>query len=592
MGAETSVGVMQLTQIDYVIIALYFIISLSIGLMFTKKAGTSIEEYFVSGRSLPWWIAGTSMVATTFAADTPLAVTGLVITKGVAGNWLWWCFAMGGMVTVFFYARLWRRAAVMTDVEFIDMRYSGTPAKFLRVFRALYLAIPINCLIVGWVTSAIVKVLNVSLGAGEMKVLVISMAITGVYAVLSGMWGVAITDMIQFVIAMGGCIALAILAVGKAGGLSEMLNAIGTRYGAENTLNFIPNFQSSQEWMPVQAFLVFVFVIWWASWYPGAEPGGGGYIVQRMASCKDEKHSILATLWFQVAHYAVRPWPWIITALCALYFFPSLREAGADPNSGFPKVMALVLPPGLRGLLIVAFFAAFMSTLSTQINWGASYVINDFYKPYINPDGSNKHYTLVSRIATIIILVIGGYISTVVTSVEKAWTIMLTIGAGTGMVFLLRWFWWRINAWAEIAAMVASMIVGCYLLFFAKDVKDYNQILITACSTMVVWVIVMFLTPPEPEEKLVSFFRKVHPGGPGWKPIAKKAPDVIQDKNMLVSLLSVILGTAMVFSALFGVGKILFGFTGIGICLLANSVACGFGIYIILSKSGWKEMLK
>jgi len=598
METTQVVNVMHLTGLDFAIIAAYFVISLGIGVLFSKRAGESMEEYFISGRALPWWLAGTSMVATTFAADTPLAVTGLVITNGIAGNWVWWSMAIGGMLTVFFFARLWRRAEVLTDVELIDLRYSGKTAKVLRVFRALYLAIPINCLIVGWVTMAIVKVMKVSLGANEWTVLIISLVITGIYSVLSGLWGVAITDFVQFIIAMTGCIILAVLAVKDVGGLSTLIAGITEKYGATNTLKFIPDFHSSQEWMPVQAFLIFLGVTWWASWYPGAEPGGGGYVVQRMASCKDERHSVLATLWFQVAHYALRPWPWIIVALCALYYYPQLHLPNADANAGFPMIMAKVLPPGMRGLMIVAFFAAFMSTLATQINWGASYVINDFYKPFIKPSASSKHYIFVSRIATVVILFIGAVVSTKLGSVEQAWKIMLTIGAGTGMVFLLRWFWWRINAWAEISAMVASLIIGCFLIFGFKDengvskLKDYNQILITAISTMVIWVVVMFLTPPESEEKLISFFRKVRPGGPGWRRIQKKAPDVIPDKNLGVCFVAWILASVMVYSVLFGIGKLIFGFKSLAILLFCVAIFCAGCIYIILSKFGWKEITK
>jgi SSS family solute:Na+ symporter len=331
MQSTGAYQVMTLTFVDWLIICAYMAISLGIGLLFSKRAGKSIEEFFVSGRALPWWLAGTSMVATTFAADTPLAVTGLVIKNGIAGNWLWWNFAIGGMLTVFLYARLWRRAGIITDAEFAELRYGGKPASFLRGFRALYLAIPMNCLIVGWVTNAIVKVLNVTMGFGKTETLIGAMAITAVYSVLAGLWGVVITDAFQFIIAMTGCIVLAVLALGTVGGMGGLISGLTAKYGAgQQSLNFFPDFFAAEPWMPLTAFLIYIGMTWWASWYPGAEPGGGGYVVQRMASCKDEKHSLLATLWFQIAHYALRPWPWIIVALVALYHYPELRAPGVD----------------------------------------------------------------------------------------------------------------------------------------------------------------------------------------------------------------------------------------------------------------------
>ncbi|MCX7765526.1 MAG: Na+:solute symporter, partial [Candidatus Sumerlaeia bacterium] len=513
------IAVMQLTPLDYFIIALYMVFSLGIGVIFTRRAGKSVEEFFISGRALPWWLAGTSMVATTFAADTPLAVTGIVITNGIAGNWLWWSYALGGALTVFFYARLWRRARVITDVELIELRYGGKPASILRGFRALYLALPINCIIMGWVISAMVTVLHVSLGIGTTQILIASIVITGIYCILAGLWGVAITDFVQFIIAMGGCIILAILAIGDVGGMSALKAKLIAQFGGSHeALNFIPSFKATGSiiYMPALAFITYLCVTWWASWYPGAEPGGGGYVVQRMASCKDEKHSLLATLWFQIAHYALRPWPWIVVALVALVSFPELRQPGANPNEGFPMVMAKVLPPGLRGLLIVAFFAAFMSTLATQINWGASYIVNDFYKRFIHPDAEPKHYTRVSRIATVILLILGSLVSLRVKAVEDAWKLMLALGAGTGMVFILRWYWWRINAWSEISSMLASFIIATVLYITKIPLKDYEIILIAAFASLAVWLFVTFVTAPERPEVLERFYRLARPGGVLW----------------------------------------------------------------------------
>jgi SSS family solute:Na+ symporter len=592
MQSTGAYQVMTLTFVDWLIICAYMAISLGIGLLFSKRAGKSIEEFFVSGRALPWWLAGTSMVAT--------------------GNWLWWNFAIGGMLTVFLSARLWRRAGIITDAEFAELRYGGKPASFLRGFRALYLAIPMNCLIVGWVTNAIVKVLNVTMGFGKTETLIGAMAITAVYSVLAGLWGVVITDAFQFIIAMTGCIVLAVLALGTVGGMGGLISGLTAKYGAgQQSLNFFPDFFAAEPWMPLTAFLIYIGMTWWASWYPGAEPGGGGYVVQRMASCKDEKHSLLATLWFQIAHYALRPWPWIIVALVALYHYPELRAPGVDANVGFPRIMALVLPPGFRGLLLVAFFAAFMSTLATQINWGASYIVSDFYKRFLNPAATQKHYTTVSRIATMGLLFLGGIVSMFITSVEGAWRLMLTIGAGTGMVLLLRWYWWRINAWTEISAMIASFFIAGGLQFSSKIQnlfpyethptlnnlfgtlsKDYIQILVTALSTMVVWLVVTFITKPESEETLVAFYRKVRPGGFFWKRIQKKAPDVKPDRGLQWNMLAWLVGAVLIYCSLFSIGKLLMGQTAAGLVFLAGAIACAAIIYAIFNKFGWEKVAR
>ena len=369
---------MTLTWIDWGIIIGYFILALSVGLFFSKRAGKNLTEYFISGRSLPWWIAGTSMVATTFAADTPLAVTGLIADYGLAGNWFWWAFAMGGMFTVFVYAKLWRRAEVLTDVEMVELRYSGKPAAFLRGFRALYIAILVNSIIIGWVTGAMLKVLKYTvlsgteMGAGhsDWVIILILLLVVGIYSTIAGMWGVAVTDVIQFIIAMGGCIFLAVVAVDHVGGMHELQVKVAANFPqGDQAFRFLPDFLSDHPWMPLSVFLIMMFVQWWASWYPGSEPGGGGYIVQRMASCKNEKHSVLATLWFQIANYCVRPWPWLLVAFVALAMYPNLKQM-EDPGVGFPMIIRDLAPIGLRGLMIVAFFSAYMSTMSTQINWG------------------------------------------------------------------------------------------------------------------------------------------------------------------------------------------------------------------------------
>ena len=381
---------MQLTPLDWIVVALYFCFNLGVGLYYRARAKSSVDEFFLSGRDVPWWLAGTSMVAATFAADTPLAVTGMVAVGGIAGNWLWWCFVASGMLTVFFYARLWRRSGVMTDIEFAEIRYAGKPAAFLRGFRALYLGIPINCIILGWVNKAMVDILTLVLGVTERQALVIVLgiiAVTAFISALSGLWGVLVTDLFQFVVKMGMVIVLAVYAVRAVGGIDAMKQKLplvdasraGPNGSGGSVLSFVPDLHSA--WMPLIAFLVYISLNWWATWYPGAEPGGGGYVAQRMLCARDERHSLLATLWFNVAHYAVRPWPWILVALASLILFPGL----AKPETGYVRVMILVLPPSLRGLMIAAFAAAYMSTIATQLNWGASYLVNDFYRRFVRP---------------------------------------------------------------------------------------------------------------------------------------------------------------------------------------------------------------
>ncbi|HLQ38480.1 MAG TPA: sodium:solute symporter family protein, partial [Planctomycetota bacterium] len=473
---------MQLAGIDWAIIVAYFALSLGIGLAFKGRAGGSMVEYFASGRALPWWIAGTSMVATTFAADTPLAVTGLVAKNGLAGNWFWWAFAFGGMLTVFVFAKLWRRAEVLTDVELIELRYSGRPAAFLRGFRGLYVAVVMNSIIIGWVTKAMADVLKETVLKGQLQsstadfwLVAAMLAVTGLYSIMSGMWGVAITDVVQFVLAMAGCIALAVVAVTHVGGIDAMQAKISKDLGAEGAqvFSYLPDFGAAIPWMPLGVFLALLLSQWWATWYPGAEPGGGGYIVQRMASCKDERHAVKATLLFQLAHYCLRPWPWILVAFAAMAMHPELRTWGIaddgdpahNPGLGFPMLIRELAPVGLRGLLLVTFAAAFMSTISTQMNWGASYLVNDVYRRFFAPQASDHRLVLVSRIASALVLLLGGgaawFMIVRGVSVDDAWKFLAALGAGVGVVFILRWFWWRINAWSEIAAMGGSLV--CFM---------------------------------------------------------------------------------------------------------------------------------
>ncbi len=577
---------MSLSNLDLVIIASYLIITLAIGIYFSRRASSGLAEFFVSGRNLPWWIAGTSMVATTFAADTPLAVTSLTAKHGLAGNWLWWAMAMGGMVTVFVFSKLWRRAEVLTDVELIELRYTGEPAKYLRIFRTVYTSLLVNCIIIGWVTGAMLTVLNNTIfynvsGAdpviSDWLLVIILLGVVGVYSTLSGMWGVAITDFIQFFLAMGGCIFLAVVCVNHLGGTEALREqVIETSKVGEQAFNYFPNFTIDDPWLPVQAFFLMIFVQWWSTWYPGAEPGGGGYVVQRMASCKDERHSLLATLWFQIAHYCLRPWPWLIISFAALALYPDLAEM-ENPGVGFPMIIRDLAPDGLKGLMLVVFFAAFMSTISTQINWGASYLINDLYKPYIKPEASDKQLATASRFASVIVLVTGGVVAYFMTniSVDDAWAILLALGAGTGGVFMLRWFWWRINAWSEIAAMVASLVFYLIVSNTMSFEHDAYGITIVAILCTVVWLAITLLTQPEPQGVLERFYRKVHPGGPGWKRVQAAVPDVTPDSDLLLSVFTALIASLLVYTVLPMVGAIIFKDWTEAIILFAASCVIG-----------------
>ncbi|PYN38717.1 MAG: sodium:proline symporter [Candidatus Rokuibacteriota bacterium] len=551
---------MTLTAIDWVVIALYFVLSVAIALFYSRRAGASSDEYFLSGRAVPWWLAGTSMVATTFAADTPLVVTGLTVKYGIAGNWLWWCMVMSGMLTVVFYARLWRRAGVMTDAEFAEVRYSGSPAAFLRGFRACYLALAINSIIIGWVTAAMAKIIGLSFGVGKWQATLGLFVLTALYSTIAGLWGVLVTDFFQFVLAMSGCIALAFFALGAVGGMSGLLASLHARYPDDAPLNFIPSLDSA--WMPALTFFVYLAVNWWASWYPGAEPGGGGYVAQRILSTKDERHALLAALWFNIAHYALRPWPWIIVALVSMVLYPGL----ADPESGYVKAMVDLLPPFWRGFMVAAFFAAYMSTISTQLNWGASYLVNDVYRRFWAPGRSERHYAGAGRVATLVIMVISGVVTLNIGTVEGAWKFLLAIGAGTGLVYLLRWYWWRVNAWSEVSAMAAALVfsLAAQLGFglSADDPRGFAYLLlVTTAATTVVWLVVTYLTPAEPLESLRAFHRRVRVGGPGWRAVA---PDAAGETAIGAGLVQWLLGCAVVYLALFGLGGLVLGRRGSG----------------------------
>ncbi len=593
---------MRLTLADWSVVAAYFLFNVAIGLYYRRRAGRDIGEFFLSGRNVPWWLAGTSMVATTFAADTPLAVTGLVAKNGIAGNWLWWCFVASGMLTVFFYARLWRRAGVMTDIEFSELRYAGPPAAFLRGFRAVYLGVLMNCIILGWVNLAMVKILELLFGLSKVDALWLVLgliALTSAISALSGLWGVLVTDLFQFVIKMGMVIVLAVVAVHAVGGIAAMKTQLAAldqlRHAATGSrgsvLSFVPDVGSA--WMPMLTFFVYIGVNWWATWYPGAEPGGGGYVAQRMLSAKDERHSLLATLWFNIAHYAVRPWPWILVALASLILFPGL----ADPETGYVRVMIDYLPSSLRGLMVAAFAAAYMSTIATQLNWGASYLVNDGYRRFLRRTAPERHYVLASRVATVGLTVLSAVVTWYMESIAGAWKLLLVTGAGTGTVLLLRWYWWRINAWSEVSAMLAAFVVSLLLQTVggldSDRPNDFAWImLLTVALTTVVWLAVTFLTAPEAEQTLVAFYRRTRPSRAGWGPVAALAPDVQASPDGLANLLDWVAGCVLIYGVLFGVGKLLLLEPLPGALLLGVAALAGWVIYHDLSRRGWRSVVE
>jgi Na+/proline symporter len=592
---------MRLTLADWLVVALYFLFNVAIGLYYKRRAGRDTQEFFLSGRNVPWWLAGTSMVATTFAADTPLAVTGMVAKNGIAGNWLWWTFVASGMLTVFFYARLWRRSGVMTDVEFAEIRYAGKPAAFLRGFRALYLGIPINCIILGWVNLAMVKILELLFNVTKVEALLVVLgliALTSAISTLSGLWGVLVTDLFQFVIKMGMVIVLAVVAVDAVGGIAalktrlQLVDQMRSSAGAHGSvLSFVPDVGSA--WMPMITFFVYISLNWWATWYPGAEPGGGGYVAQRMFSAKDEKHSLLATLWFNIAHYAVRPWPWILVALASLVLFPNL----ADPETGYVRVMIDYLPSSLRGLMVAAFAAAYMSTIATQLNWGASYLVNDFYRRFLERGRTEQHYVRASQLATVLLTVISAVVTLYMSSIAGAWKLLIVTGAGTGSVLLLRWYWWRINAWSEVAAMISAFVVSVGLQTVGGLDSDQPAgfawiMIITVATTTIVWLAVTYLTRPEPEETLIAFYRRTRPSVAGWRPVAAKAPDVRPSTDGLANLVDWIAGCVLIYGVLFGVGKLLLHETLPGLFLLALGGVGGAVIYRDLSRRGWQTVVE
>jgi Na+/proline symporter len=549
-----------MTGLDWSIIVLYFVVSAVIGVAVSKRGGSSMSEFFVGGRALPWWLAGTSMVATTFAADTPLAVTELVVQYGVAGNWLWWNMVMSGILTVFFYARLWRRAGVLTDVELTELRYGGKPAALLRGFRAAYLALPINLIVMGWVNLAMVEIAAVTLDIPRLTALLVCFFLAAGYSILSGFWGVVVTDFLQFGLAMAGSIVLAVFAVEAVGGMAGLESGLAGAYGSsEAALSILP--AEGAEWMPGITIAVYLGMNWWASWYPGAEPGGGGYVAQRIFSARTERDGVLATLWFNIAHYAVRPWPWILVALATTILYPALE----NPREGYVRAIVELLPAGLTGLVIASLAAAYMSTISTQLNWGASYLVNDVYRRFMRPDADEAQLVRVSRGATAFLMFASLFVTYFLSSIEGAWRFLLAIGAGTGLVLILRWYWWRINAWSEISAMIASLVVSL-VLWFGPGLDPANPsqwawiMIITVVASTSVWLAVTLYTAPESDAVLDAFYRKVRPGGRGWRRVAERLGFGAEPVDGgAINWTNWVAGVVAVYTTLFAVGDLLFG---------------------------------
>jgi Na+/proline symporter len=562
---------MNLSTLDWGIIAGYCLFAVGVGIAFARRAGADTGSFFLSGRGLPWWLAGTSMVATSFASDTPLAVTGLVAKYGIAGNWLWWCFAFSSLMTVFFFSRLWRRARVVTDVELTELRYGGRPAAVLRGFKALYMAIPINCITMGWVILAMAKIFDAALGWPRVQSVILCVAIALVYSILSGLWGVVATDMLQFVLAMTGSVALAVVALDHVGGVDRLVAALNVPGGpGEGALDFFPG--AGPLALPLTTFLVYIGV----QWYSSFNADGGGIIIQRISAGRDERDSFLSTLWFCVAHYALRPWPWIVVALASLVVYPGL----ADPEMGYPKMMVDLLPSGWRGIMIASLLAAFMSTIDTHLNWGASYLVNDVYRRFLAPGRGERHYVLVSRLAILFMVLLAGGTSLLMESVSGAWMFLWSLGAGAGLVLILRWFWWRINAWSEIAAMVASLAATLLLTAFTS-LEHGSRLIVVVVASLAVWLVVTFLTAPVDETTLRDFVRRVRPPG-RWGPIAAgmERGAVAPVGPLLVSW---VIGVVAVFALTFGLGRAILGDPATGGALIAGSLLL---LAVVLKRTG------
>jgi Na+/proline symporter len=582
---------MRLVPLDWFIVILCLSVSFVPALLLARRAGRSTAEFFTSGRSAPWWLVGVSMVATTFSTDTPNLVTNLVREKGVANNWVWWAFLLTGMATVFFYARLWRRSQVLTDLEFYEIRYAGKPASFVRGFRAVYLGLFFNCVIMASVNLAAAKIANVVLGWPMGQTLLICAVINVVFAATSGLWGVMATDFVQFGIAMTGSVAAAVYALRQpeVGGLNGLVSRLDPA-----TIGLLPDFG---DWgLTLTVLVIPLTVQWWSVWYPGAEPGGGSYVAQRMLASKSERDALAGTLLFNVAHYALRSWPWIIVGLASLLVYPTLDDIArtfpyVDPrlighDMAYPAMLRF-LPAGLLGLMVAGLLSAYVSTISTHLNWGTSYLVHDLYRRFLRPDASEAHYVRMGRVTTAVLMLLAGLLTFALDTASATFQLLLSVGAGTGLLYLLRWFWWRINAWSEIAAMVSSFIVAVTFFVLNKTgygVAAHHSLLITVASTTVVWVTVTLLTQPTDRATLVRFYRLVRPAGRGWGSVAAEAGVGPSPDSLPQALLGWVLGCAFVYAAMFGTGSFLYGRVPQGLMWLAVFAVSGLGLLRIVPR--------
>lgn len=595
---------MHLQLIDWVIVGVALIVCFFPALFFGKRAGKSTSEFFVSGRSVPWWLAGLSMVATTFSSDTPNLVTDIVRRTGVAGNWVWWAFVLTGMATVFFYARLWRRSGVMTDLEFYEIRYSGKAAGFVRGFRSVYLGLFFNCMIMATVNLAACKIAGILFGLERWQTLLAVGILNVAFATHSGLWGVLVIDMVQFFIKMTAVIAAAYFAVQlpQVGGLSGMVEKLSALKGPNglNYLNILPDFTNNWD-IAVAVFIMPIAVQWWAVWYPGAEPGGGSYIAQRMLASKSEKDALGAVLFFNIAHYVLRPWPWILVALCSIIVYPQLSDIqhafpNLDPtllghDIAYPAMLKF-LPVGFIGLMVGGLVAANSSTILTHLNWGASYLVHDFYRRFIRRDADEKHYVRAGRVATILLFVLSSSLVFFLESAKDAFDIILQVGAGTGLLYLVRWFWWRVNAWSEVVAMLSSFVVSIVLLILNRNgmhISTHVGLVVTVVFTSVCWILTALIGPKTDRATLISFYKRVQPFGPGWEVIRKEAGIAKTEKgstgeNIPMALLGWVAGCTVVWSSLFTVGNFLYGRTGYAVGLLAVFVVSGGVLLYVMNK--------
>jgi SSS family solute:Na+ symporter len=585
---------MQLTTLDWVIVIISIALSFAPAIYLMRRAGSSTTEFFTSGRAAPWWLIGGSMVATTFSTDTPNLVTNLVREHGVANNWVWWAFLLTGMSTVFFYARMWRRSGVLTDLEFYEIRYSGRPAAMVRAFRAVYLGLFFNIMIMATVNLAAAKIANVLLGWPMWQTLWVCAVINIAFASIAGLWGVLITDVFQFVIAMTASVAAAYYALNQpqVGGLSGLVAQI-----PPSTLQLLPDFG---DWSLTLSVLILPLTIsWWSVWYPGSEPGGGSYIAQRILAAKSERDALGGTLFFNVAHYALRPWPWIIVALSSMLVYPTLDDiARAFPyldrsligHDTAYSAMLTFLPPGVLGLMVAGLLAAYVSTISTHLNWGTSYLVHDLYRRFMRTDADERHYVMMGRLVTGLLMVCAAGMTFLLESARSSFELLLSIGAGSGLLYLLRWYWWRINAWSEIAAMAVSFVVS--LGFFAAGKTGYaveatTVLLVTVFATTVAWIAVTLMTRPENESTLIKFYALVRPAGPGWGPIPAKAGVGPSPDSISQQLLGWVLGCMFVYSTLFGAGSALYGYTTQAVIFVIVWLISGLGLLQIL-RTQWQ----